>query len=58
MKYLIKQLIMSISFIWSNGSDETRNIHTKSNNIDIMMGKETDEIIDDYKYRFSRMIKK
>ena len=49
MKYLIKQLIMSISFILFNGSDETRNMHTKSNNIDIMMGKETDEIIDDYK---------
>ena len=28
-------------------SDETRTIHTKSNNAEIMMGSETDEIIED-----------
>ena len=38
---------MSINFISSNGSDETCNMHTKSNNIEIMMGSETDEIIDE-----------
>ena len=38
---------MSINFISSNGSDETRNMHTKSDNIEIMMGSETDEIIDE-----------
>ena len=38
---------MSISFISSNGSDETRNMYTKSNNIEIMMDSETDEIIDE-----------
>ena len=27
------QLTMSINFISSNGSDETRNMHTKANNI-------------------------
>ena len=38
---------MSINFISSKDSDETRNMHTKSNNIEIMMGSETDEIIDE-----------
>ena len=38
---------MSINFISSNGSDETRNMSTKGNNIEIMMGSETDEIIDE-----------
>ena len=59
------QLTMSINFIWSNGSNETHNMHTKSNNIEIMMGSETDETIDElFKslriiiYRFSRMVKK
>ena len=41
------QLTMSINFISSNGSDETRNMHPKSNNIETMMGTETDEIIDE-----------
>ena len=40
------QLTMSINFISSNDSDETHNLHTKSNNIEIMMGNDTDEIID------------
>ena len=40
------QLTMSINFISSKDSDETRNLHTKSNNIEIMIGKETDEIIE------------
>ena len=39
------QLTMSI--ISSNGFDETRNMDTKSNNIEIMMGSETDEIVDE-----------
>ena len=38
---------MSINFILSNGSDETHNMHTKSNNVEIMMGSETDKIIDE-----------
>ena len=41
------QLTMSINFISSNDSDETHNLHTKSNNIEIMMGNDTDEIIDE-----------
>ena len=36
---------MSINFISSKDSDETCNMHTKSNNIEIMVGSETDEII-------------
>ena len=35
------QLTMSINFISSKDSDETRNLHTKSNNIEVMMGNKT-----------------
>ena len=38
---------MAINFISSENSDETRTIHTKSNNVEIMIGSETDEIIED-----------
>ena len=41
------QLTMSINFISSKDSDETRNMHTKSNNIEIMVGSETNEIIEE-----------
>ena len=37
------QLTMAINFISSKDSDETRTMHTKSNNVEIMMGSETDE---------------
>ena len=40
------QLTMSIKFISSKVSDETRNIHTKSNNTEIMVGSETDEFLE------------
>ena len=36
---------MSINFISSKDSDKTRNMHTKSNNIELMVGSETDEIM-------------
>ena len=36
---------MAINFISSKNSDKTRTMHTKSNNIKIMIGNETDEII-------------
>ena len=39
------QLAMSISFISSQDSNETHTIHTKSHNIEIMIGSETDKII-------------
>ena len=38
---------MAINFISSKDSDETRTMHTKSNNVEIMIGSETDEIIED-----------
>ena len=39
------QLIMAINFIPFKDSDETRTMHTKSNNVEIMMGSETNEIV-------------
>ena len=39
------QLTMAVNFISSKDSDETRTMHTKSNNVEIMVGSETDEII-------------
>ena len=41
------QLTMSINFTSSKDSDETRTMHTKSNNMEIMVGGETNEIIMD-----------
>ena len=41
------QLTMAITFISSKGSDETRTMHTRSNNVEIMVGSKTDEIIKD-----------
>ena len=38
---------MAINFISSKDSDETRTMHTKSNNAEIMVGSETDEITKD-----------
>ena len=41
------QLTTAINFISSKDSDETRTLHTKSNNVETMMGSETDEFIED-----------
>ena len=41
------QLTMAISFISAKDSDESRTMHTKTNNVEIMVGSETDEIIED-----------
>ena len=41
------QLTMAINFISSKDSGETRTMHAKSNTVEIMMGCETDEIIED-----------
>ena len=41
------QLTMSINFIFSKGSDETRNWRTKRHNKEIMMSNETDGIFDE-----------
>ena len=40
------QLTIQINFISSKDSEETRTMHTNSCNIEIMMGSETDEIIE------------
>ena len=39
------QLTMAINFISSKDSDKTRTMHTKSNNVEIMIGSETNAII-------------
>ena len=47
-KIHLKMSINSINFISSKSdSDETRTTHTKSDNIEIMMGSKTDEIIEE-----------
>ena len=40
------QLTMIINFKSSKDSDEICTMHTKSNNIETMMGNETDEVIE------------
>ena len=52
------QLTMSVNFISSKYSDETRNMHIKSGNIEIMMGSEADDIIDEFLNLFCKNIKK
>ena len=52
------QLTMSINFISSNDSGETRNLRTKSNNIEIMIDNETDEIIEELFESLCKNIKK
>ena len=39
--------LIAINFIFSKGSNETRTMHTRSDNIEAMMGSETDEIIEE-----------
>ena len=41
------ELTMSINFIFSKDSDKIHNMHTKSNNIEIIMGSETNYIIEE-----------
>ena len=43
------QLTMSINFISSKDSNETRHMHTKSDNIEIIMGSETNDIIEEFR---------
>ena len=50
------QLTMAINFTSSKDSDETRTMHTKSNNAEIMIGIETDEIIEDLLESFLQKI--
>ena len=41
------QLTMQINFISSKDSEEIRTMHTKSDNIETMMGSETDDVINE-----------
>ena len=43
------QLTMQINFISSKDSDETRNMHIKSDNIEIIIGSETNDIIEEFR---------
>ena len=52
------QLTVSINFISSNDSGETRNLRTKSNNIEIMIDNETDEIIEELFESLCKNVKK
>ena len=51
-------LTMVINFISSKDSHETRTMHTKSDNVEIMMGSETDEIIEELFKSFCKDIAK
>ena len=42
------QLTMAINYISSKDSDDTQIMHTKSNNVKIMLGSETNEIIENF----------
>ena len=43
---------MQVNFISSEDSRETRTMHTKSRNIEIMMGSETNDIIEELSESF------
>ena len=50
---------MLINFISSKDSDETRSMHTKNNNIEIMMGSETDDIIEEpFEFLFAKIFRR
>ena len=46
-------LTTTINFMSSKNSNETRTMHSKSNNIEILIGNETDEIIEE---RFDSLV--
>ena len=39
---------MAINFYSSEDSNETRTIHSKSNTIEVLIGNDTDEIIEEH----------
>ena len=51
------QLTMQINFISSNNFEETCTMSTKSDNIEIMIGNETDDIITEFLDHFCKDIK-
>ena len=48
------QLSMEINFVSAKDSDETRTMHTKSDNIDILMGSETNDVTPFFLYKQSK----
>ena len=44
---MIIHLTIAINFFSSKDSEEIRTMHSKSDNIEILIGNETDEIIED-----------
>ena len=52
------QLTMSINFISCKDSDETSTMHTNSDNIEIMLGSETDELLKNFLNLFCKSFKK
>ena len=52
------QLTMAINLISSKDSDETRTMHTKSNNVEIMMVNERDESFESFFAKISRRVRK
>ena len=52
------QLTTAINSISSKDSDETRTMHTKSNNVEIMIGSETNELSWNFLNLFCKNIKK
>ena len=56
------QLTMPINFISSKDSDETRTMHAKSNNVEILMGSETngnvEELFKSFLQRYQRRVRR
>ena len=52
------QLTIAIKFFSLKDSDETRTMHAKSDNVEIMMGSETNEVIEELFNLFCKDIKK
>ena len=47
--------LMTINFLSSKDTNETRAMHSKSNHIEIMISKETDEIIQDFFFFYKKI---
>ena len=52
------QLVLKINFISSKNFNDTRDMHSKSDNVEIMMGVDTNEIIKNFLILFYKDIKK
>ena len=52
------QIIMLINFISSKDSDETRSMLAKSDNLEILNGSETDDIIEELCESFAKISRK